>query len=115
MDQGLPRAARRLVGRLGPGRATSAPLEDPAAKKPPTSEAEHVRETGAVVPYELPVVLDKPLHQPHLENFFDAVRGTAKLNCPAEEAFRAEVVVHKVNEAVEARKMLLLGPDDFKT
>jgi len=90
-------------------------LEDPAAKKPPTSEAEHVRETGTVVPYELPVVLDKPLHQPHLENFFDAVRGKAKLNCPAEEAFRAEVVVHKVNEAVEARKMLLLGPDDFKT
>ena len=88
--------------------------EDPAAKKPATSEEEHVRETGTVVPYELPAVLDKPLHQPHLENFFDAVRGKARLNCPAEEAFRAEVVVHKVNEAVEAKKMLVLGPDEFK-
>jgi len=88
--------------------------EDPAAKKPPTSEEEHVRETGVVVPYELPVVLDKPLHQPHLENFFDAVRGKAKLTCPAEEAFRTEVVVHKVNEAVEAKKMLLFTPEEFQ-
>ncbi len=88
--------------------------EDAAAKKPATSEEEHVRETGVVVPYELPIVLNKPLHQPHLENFFDAVRGKAKLTCPAEEAFRTEVVVHKVNEAIDAKKMLLLTPDDFK-
>jgi predicted dehydrogenase len=88
--------------------------EDVAVKKPATSDEEHVRETGVVVPYELPIVLSKPLHQPHLENFFDAVRGKAKLACPAEEAFRTEVVVHKVNEAVEARKMIAITPDDFK-
>jgi predicted dehydrogenase len=88
--------------------------EDPSAKKPATSEEEHVRETGVVVPYELPVALNKPLHQPHLENFFDAVRGKAKSTCPAEEAFRTEVVIHKVNEAVEAKKMLLFTPDEFK-
>jgi predicted dehydrogenase len=95
-------------------------VEDPAVKQPPTSAEEHVRETGTVVPYELPVVLDKPLHQPHLENFFDAVRGEistagkAKLNSPAEEAFRTEVVVHKVNQAVEAKRMLPFTPEDFK-
>jgi predicted dehydrogenase len=88
--------------------------EGAAPKKPVTSEEEHVRETGVVVPYELPVVLAKPLHQPHLENFFDAVRGKAGLACPAEEAFLTEVVVHKVNEAVDARKMLLLAAADFR-
>jgi len=88
--------------------------EDAAAKKPATSEEEHVRETGVVVPYELPVALNKPLHQPHLENFFDAVRGKARLTCPADDAFRTEVVIHKVNEAVEAKKMLLFTPDEFK-
>jgi predicted dehydrogenase len=88
--------------------------EDAAPKKPVTSEEEHVRETGVVVPYELPVLLTKPLHQPHLENFFDAVRGKARLTCPAEEAFPIEVVVHKVNQAVEGKKMLFLAPEDFK-
>jgi predicted dehydrogenase len=88
--------------------------EDVAVKKPATSEDEHVRETGVVVPYELPIVLNKPLHQPHLENFFDAVRGKAKLTCPAEEAFRTEVVIHKVNEAIDAKKMVLFTPDEFK-
>lgn len=86
----------------------------PAVKKPATSEEEHVRETGVVIPYELPIVLDKPQHQPHLENFFDAIRGRAQLTCPAEEAFRTEVVWHKVNAAVEARKMLPFTPEEFK-
>jgi predicted dehydrogenase len=86
----------------------------PAVKKPVTSEEEHVRETGVVIPYELPVVLDKPQHQPHLENFFDAIRGRAQLNCRAEEAFRTEVVWHKVNAAVEARKLLPFAAEDFQ-
>jgi predicted dehydrogenase len=84
-----------------------------AAPKPVTSEEEHVRETGVVVPYELPVVLDKPLHQPHLENFFDALRGRAALTCPADVAFPAEVVVHKVNEAVATGKRQTFAPDEF--
>ncbi len=88
--------------------------EDAAARKPRTSEEENVRETGVVVPYELPVVLNKPLHQPHLENFFDAVRGKAKLTCPAEVAFPIEVVVEKVNRAVEEKKMLFFAAEDFK-
>jgi hypothetical protein len=41
-----------------------------------------------------------------LENFFNAIRGTAKLNCPADEAFRSEYVIHKANEAVAAQKVL---------
>ena len=54
--------------------------------------------------YEIPVFFNKPPHQPHLENFFNAIRGTAKLNCPADEAFRSEYVIHKANEAIAAQK-----------
>jgi predicted dehydrogenase len=87
--------------------------DDPATSKPLTSEEAHARETGGLVPYELPVALNQPLHQPHLENFFDAIRGKARLNCPSEEAFRTEVIAAKVTEAVEARKMLPLAAADY--
>ena len=72
-----------------------------------------VRETAALDAFDLPVVLDKAIHQPHLENFFDAVRKGAKLNCPGEEAFASAVTVLKVNEAVAAKKMLTFKPEDF--
>ena len=87
--------------------------DDPAASRPLTSEEAHARETGVLVPYELPVTLNQPLCQPHLENFFDAIRGKARLNCPADEALRTEVVAAKVTEAVEARKMLPLAAADY--
>ena len=32
-----------------------------------------------------------PDHQPHLQNFFDAVRGKAKLNCPPEVGYESAV------------------------
>ena len=53
-------------------------------------------------------------HQPHLQNFFDAVRGKATLNCPAEEAYQTAVAVLKVNEAIEARAPVAFKPEDFK-
>jgi predicted dehydrogenase len=64
--------------------------------------------------YEIPVVMDKPAHQPHLENFFDAIRGKAKLTCPAEVGYETAVTVLKVNEAVEAARKLDFNPDEFK-
>jgi predicted dehydrogenase len=65
-----------------------------------------VRETAPLLQYDIPVTFAKKIHQPHLENFFNAIRGTAKLNCPADEAFRSEYVIHKANEAVAAQKVL---------
>ena len=56
----------------------------------------------------------KPYHQPHLENFFDAVRGRSKLNCPGEIGYETAVTVLKVNEAVEAQKRLEFKPSDFE-
>ncbi len=41
-----------------------------------------VRESAPLAAYDVPVVLNKPAHQPHLENFFAAIRGDAELNCP---------------------------------
>ena len=64
--------------------------------------------------YDLPVKMDKPFHQPHLENFFDAVRGKAKLNCPPEIGYETAVTVLKVNEAVEAARRLNFKPEEFK-
>ncbi len=72
------------------------------------------RETADLATYELPVVLKKPVHQPHLENFFNAVRGGGKLNCPADEAFRSEIAIFKACEAVYAGKTIEITPDDLK-
>jgi predicted dehydrogenase len=85
-------------------------------KAPPAISAGgevNVRETGLVESYDFPVVLDKPPHQPHLENFFDAIRGRAKLTCPADVAFRAEAVVWKTYAALDARKLLSFDAGDF--
>ncbi|HMJ82431.1 MAG TPA: hypothetical protein VK504_04655, partial [Vicinamibacterales bacterium] len=73
-----------------------------------------VRESVSPDQHLLPVTLRDPYHQPHLQNFFDAVRGKATLNCPAEEAYMTAVAVLKVNEAVEARVPLSFKPEDFK-
>jgi predicted dehydrogenase len=72
-----------------------------------------VRESPTPPSYDIPVTLDKPVHQPHLENFFDAIRGKAKLNCPAEVGYETAATVLKVNDAVEAGRRLDFKPEDF--
>ncbi|KPJ66916.1 MAG: oxidoreductase [Coxiella sp. DG_40] len=86
----------------------------PAEEEPQTGAALDVRETMEQPAYELPVKMDKLYHQPHLENFFDAVRGKAKLNCPAEMGYETAVTVLKVNEAVQAAQKLNFKPEEFK-
>ena len=73
-----------------------------------------VRETAQSAEYEIPVFFNKPPHQPHLENFFNAIRGTAKLNCPGDEAFSSEYVIHKANEAVAAQTRIAITPNEVK-
>ncbi|MEK7474095.1 MAG: Gfo/Idh/MocA family oxidoreductase [Candidatus Coatesbacteria bacterium] len=55
----------------------------------------------------------KPLHQPHLENFFDAIRGKVALTCPASEAFATAVTALRTNDAVAASTPLALAPAEF--
>ncbi len=73
-----------------------------------------VRVTAEAGRWPLPVDLAKPAHQPHLENFFDAVRTGSKLSCPAELAYESAVAVIKVNEAVRTRMPVRFTPAMFK-
>jgi predicted dehydrogenase len=73
-----------------------------------------VRVTAEAGRWPLPIELAKPAHQPHLENFFDAVRNGARLNCPADLAFESCVAVLKTNEAVKARRVMEFRPEQFK-
>jgi predicted dehydrogenase len=54
------------------------------------------------------------VHQPHLKNFFNAIRGREKLNCPGEVGYETAVAVLKANEAMEDGKKLIFKPEDFK-
>lgn len=83
------------------------------AEQPAKSETVDVRETVAAAAYEIPIVLNKPIHQPHLENFFDAIRGKAALTCDGRHAFESEVPIFKVNDSVAARKVIDFTVEDF--
>jgi predicted dehydrogenase len=73
-----------------------------------------VRESVSPDQHRVPVVLRDPYHQPHLQNFFDSIRGTATLHCPAEVGYETAVTVLKVNEAIEAQRRLSFRPEEFK-
>jgi len=115
-------------GRAGVYREPAAPewerwvnlgyLVSPARKKEQADEGDDksalgVRDSVEPVSYYLPVKFEDPYHKPHLDNFFQAIRGKAKLNCPAQAGFEAAVVVLKAAEALEARRTLDLKPGDF--
>jgi predicted dehydrogenase len=114
-DQWVTKGVIRKPGTPDEGAEKLLPWEKPRPKfgAPVRTSVVDVRETAALSSWDMPVTLDKAIHQPHLENFFDAIRGTAKLNCPAEEGFASCVTVLKVNEAVSARQMLTFKPEDF--
>jgi predicted dehydrogenase len=92
----------------------SAPQVQEAKEKSDSGAIADVRESVAPDQHTVPVALRDPYHQPHLQNFFDAVRGKAKLNCPSEEAYQTAVAVLKVNEAIEANTRLAFKPEEFK-
>ena len=88
-----------------------APKEE---KKPKPGVVLDVRETVAPPKYELPVVFNDPYHKPHLENFFNAVRGLEALNCPVEVGYETAVSVLKVNEAVRTGRKIKFQPEEFE-
>ena len=73
-----------------------------------------VRETLAPPKYEMPVVFTDPYHKPHLENFFNAIRGKESLNCPVEVGYETAVTVLKVNQAVASKRRLLYKAEEFR-
>ncbi len=77
--------------------------------------AADVRESKALESWILPVVLTRPPHAPHLENFFTAVRkkDSSLLTCPVEEAYRACVTVLKCYESMQTGAKYVFKPEDF--
>ncbi|MCB0742433.1 MAG: Gfo/Idh/MocA family oxidoreductase [Ignavibacteriales bacterium] len=89
-------------------------LESPSEPAPTkTTALLDVRETVAPPKHSLPITFNDPYHQPHLENFFNAIRGKEKLNCPVEVGYESAVTVLKVNEAVKAQREIAFNPSDF--
>jgi len=94
-------------------------LSKPQEEEKPAEEGESdalldVRETLAPPTYEIPVKMEKKYHQPHLENFFNSIRGQAKLNCNAVVGYETAATVLKVNEAIEAQRRLEFKPEELR-
>lgn len=85
-----------------------------SAKEVPAADASKVdvRETAQLAQYDIPVFFNKPPHQPHLENFFNSICGTAKLNCPADEAFRSEYIIHRANDSIAQQARLPITEEE---
>ena len=56
----------------------------------------------------------KTEHQPHLENFFLAVLGKEKLNCPGEVGYETAVSILRVNDAITTGKRMEFKAEEFK-
>jgi len=91
------------------------PLKQTVKQTVTTNAAVDVRVTAEAEGWPLPVELLKPAHQPHLENFFNAVRAQDKsiLTCPAELAYESAVAVLAVNKAVAQRTPVYFKPEEF--
>ncbi len=76
-------------------------------------DALDVRETISPDEHKIALRFHEAYHKPHLENFFNAIRGKEKLNCPAEVGYECAVAVLKVNQAVEAKCTLYFDEREF--
>ena len=76
-------------------------------------DAVDARETAALDEFQLTVELNKPIHQPHLENFFGAVRGKNDLNCPGEVGLSSAGTVLAVQDAIAQERKIKLTNNQF--
>lgn len=74
-----------------------------------------VRESKALDPWELPVVLTRFPHSPHVQNFIEAVqmKKPEHLTCTVLDAFRSCVTVLKAYESIETGTKVVFKPEDF--
>ncbi|MDR1494032.1 MAG: Gfo/Idh/MocA family oxidoreductase [Planctomycetaceae bacterium] len=72
-----------------------------------------VRETGNVVPYQLPVARTGSVIQLHLANFANAVLGTEKLNCSGEDALPSHIIAWTIAESAETGKTIPFRDEMF--
>ena len=83
---------------------------------PQTTGSDVIASYASAAPekYALPGGLSKPPHQPHLENFFAAVRGQAKLTCDARHALESEAPIYWVNEAASSQSTIFFEDRHLK-
>ena len=91
--------------------ASATDTAEGAAKAPGTLD---IQETVIPPEYEFPVQYADSIYKPHLENFFNAIRGKEKLNCPPEIAFASTVTVLKIYEAMNSNQKAVFKPEDFQ-
>jgi predicted dehydrogenase len=101
-----PYVARNLL------KALAAP---PIQKSSTKNVAVDVRVTAEAGKWPLPVELTKPAHQPHLENFFNAIRHGTPLNCPGEKGYETAVAVLAANRAVASNQRIEFKDADFES
>jgi predicted dehydrogenase len=90
-------------------------LRKEAAPAPVKSSTQAVSSYESKPPevFALPGGFNKPAHQPHLENFFAAVRGEEKLNCDARHAFESEAPIFWVNPSAINNELITFTPDQL--
>ncbi len=88
--------------------------EEKEEPKKEDSDSIEVEESVAPPSYDIPVKFTDPIYQPHLENFFNSIRGEDTLNCPAEIAFISAVTVLKINETIQNGNKLEFKLEDFQ-
>lgn len=89
-------------------------LHRPGVEEPKEDDSViEVGETKLPGKYTIPIALEVPYYQPHLQNFFDAVRGKASLSCSAETAYGATVSALKLNEAVATDHTCVFKSEEF--
>lgn len=89
--------------------AAAAPASDAGAVKAYESKAPEEYDLPGDLPYLVNnkgELVPKPAHQPHLENFFAAVRGKATLNCDVAHAFESEAPIFYVNPSALAKERI---------
>ena len=92
-------------------------LKKASAYGAPADSSDAIASYASAAPesFELPGDLNLPPHQPHLANFFSAIRGEAKLNCDAREALESEAPIYWVNPAAERNETILLTEEHLHT
>ena len=65
--------------------------------------------------YALPGGLSKPPHQPHIENFLNAIRGKSTLTCDARHALESEAPIYWVNPAAESKEIIHFTDEHLHT
>ena len=89
------------------------PVKAPIRRSSTKNTLVDVRVTLEAGKWPLPIELAKPAHQPHLENFFDAIRFGKPLNCPAEVGYETAVAVLACNDAVRTNQRIEFKESDF--